>query len=198
MRKLVVVLGVLVLLPGLALAQSYYVDYFANNAGPVTGAPDQSIRIINVGTLGTPLTSPAGDICADIYVFDNNQEMVACCAEQITPNELDSASVGFQLTNSPLTSVVPPAGVIKVVTTPTFSAPCDPTAFPAGAERNAGEAMVFASHLQVTGGATFVTETELLPSLLSDAEGAFLQVSCSFTRYLGSGKGICTSSVPGH
>lgn len=149
-------------------------------------------------TPGTPLTSPAGDICVDIYVFDNNQEMVACCAEQITPNELDSASVGSQLTNNPLTSVVPPAGVIKIVTTPTFSAPCDPTAFPTGAERNAGEAAAFATHLQVTRGATFVTETELLPSLLSDAEGAFLQTSCSFTRYLGSGKGVCTSSVPGH
>lgn len=50
MRKLLVVLGVLVLVPGLAPAQSYYVDYFSNNPGPVTGAPDQSIRIINVDT----------------------------------------------------------------------------------------------------------------------------------------------------
>jgi hypothetical protein len=124
MKKLLVGLGLLVLVPGSALGQiinggvvSYFVTYFANNSGPSTTGPDQSIRIINVGRAGTPLTVPVGDLCANIYVFDNNQEMVACCSEEVTPNELDSASVGNQLTNNPLTSVVPASGVIKVITT---------------------------------------------------------------------------------
>ena len=59
-------LGLLLLAPGLASAQTffgYYVGYYANNAGPVPGAPDQVVRIINTGTLGTPLTRSVGDIC---------------------------------------------------------------------------------------------------------------------------------------
>ena len=195
MRKLLVVLGVLALVPGLAFAQgTYYVDYYSNNAGPVPGAPDQTVRVINVGLGGTPLTSPTGDICANIYVFDNNQEMIACCAERITPNELDSASVGNQLTNNPVTSVVPWAGVIKIVLTPAGTT-CNATAALSGADADWGVA--FATHLQVTGDATFVTETELLPSNLSSYEAGFLPQACSFAKYLGSGKGTCTSSTPG-
>ena len=199
MKKLLVVLGLLALLPGAAFAQdpsTYFVDYFANNPGPVPGAADQVLRIINVGEGGTPLTSPVGDICANIYVFNNDQELIACCAERITPNELDSASVGNQLTNNPVTSVVPTAGVIKVVTTLAGTGTCSPTSFSGAAD--ATQAVVFGTHLQVTGGATFVTETEKLSSPLSAGEGAFLTESCSFALYLGSGKGTCTSSVPGH
>jgi hypothetical protein len=201
MKKLLVVLGLLVLVQGAALAQGpaapgYYVDYFSNNPGPVPGAPDQVVRIINTGVLGTPLTSPVGDICADIYVFNNDQEMIACCAERITPNELDSASVGTQLTSNPLTSVVPPAGVIKIALTPA-TAGCNPTTDNLAASSTVLGA-VFGTHLQVTGGATSVTETDKLGYPLSTAEAGFLQQACSFALYLGSGKGTCTSSVPGH
>ena len=196
MKKLLVVLGILALVPGLAFAQvTYYVDYYSHNAGPVPGAPDQTVRIINVGLGGTPLTSPVGDICANIYVFDNNQEMIACCAQRITPNELDSASVGNQLTNNPVTSVVPWAGVIKIVLTPAGSTTCNASSFPDGASASLGVA--FATHLQVTGGATFVTETGLSPANLSSYEAGFLPQACSFAKYLGSGKGTCTSSTPG-
>jgi hypothetical protein len=199
MKKLLVCLGLLLLVPGLALAQAdpfgYYVGYFANNPGPAAGAADQVVRIINTGTLGTPLTSPAfGDICADIYVFDNNQEMIACCAERITPDELDSAAVGAQLTANPLTSVVPAAGVFKILTTVVPAGGCNPTAV----ALPLADASVFSTHLQVTGGRTFVTETFDIGSPLSVAEFTFLQQACSFTLYLGSGKGTCSSSVPGH
>jgi hypothetical protein len=183
---------------------TYLVDYFSNNAGPVPGAPDQLIRLVNVGLGGTPLTSPQGDICADIYVFDNNQEMISCCSCRLTPNELGTASIGTQLTNNPVTSVVPPAGVIKIVASSTPKSGCDPTlgafddatiAAPSGGppEFVAG----FATHLQVTGGATSVTETNIPVAALSSAERQFLPLSCAFAQYLGSGKGTCKCSVPG-
>jgi hypothetical protein len=115
MKRLLVVVGLLLLVSTLpALAQgSYYADYFSNNINPL--AADQVIRAINVGITGTPLTSIGqglggnpgqGDICENIYVFDNNQEMVACCACRLTPNELSSAAVGAQLTNHALTGTV--------------------------------------------------------------------------------------------
>jgi hypothetical protein len=197
MKKLLVLLGILALVPGAALAQgTYYVDYFANNAGPVPGAPDQIIRIVNVGTLGTPLTSPTGDICANIYVFNNDQEMIACCTQRITPNELDSASVGTQLTFNPLTSVVPSAGVVKIALVPPPAGGCNPTVSTTTPDATLG--VVFGTHLQTEPSGTFVTETEKIASPLSAAEEGFLQSACSFTLFLGSGKGTCTSSVPGH
>ena len=75
MKKLLVVLGVLVLMSSAAFAQgTYFVDYYANN---VDKGFDQIIRVVNTGLNGTPLTSPVGDICANYYVFDNQQEMAA-------------------------------------------------------------------------------------------------------------------------
>ena len=71
MKKLLVVLGVLVLMSSAAFAQgTYFVDYYANNTGP-NGTFDQWIRVVNVGLNGTPMTSPVGDICANYYVFDD-------------------------------------------------------------------------------------------------------------------------------
>jgi len=197
MKKLLVVLGLLVLVPSLALAQgTYYVDYFSNNAGP-TGAFDQIIRIINVGTLGTPLTAPVcpatGCICANIYVFTADQEMVACCAEALTPNELDSAYVGRQLTFNTLTTAIPPSGVVKVVLTPEPTGGCNPVSPLTGADATLGA--VWGTHLQFTGGFVFVTETEKQTHTLSAGEAGFLPQACSFALYLGSGRGTCTSIV---
>lgn len=209
MRKVGVGLGLLLLVPGLALAQDrygevhrtptghqgYFLDYYCNNPAPA-GAADQIVHIMNVGTNGTPLTSPVGDICANIYVFDNNQEMVSCCAQRITPNELGSASLG-QLTSNTLAWVIPPAGVIKIATTIAGTGACDPrTADLTTASTT--YAVVFGTHLQVASGRTFVTETETLSSPLSTAEAGFLTQACLFVHYLGSGRGVCTSSFPGH
>jgi hypothetical protein len=195
MKKLLVVLGVLVLMSGAAFAQgTYFVDYYSNNTAGAAGAPDQVIRIVNVGVGGTPI-SGSGDICANVYVFDNTQEMITCCACRITPDEYASAFVGAQLVNAniTLTPVVPAFGVIKIATTPAGS--CSPTAPLTGASTDL--AQVFGTHLQVTGGATFVTEAEKRSSPLSAAEASFLPQACSFVRYLGSGFGVCSCGTPG-
>ncbi len=210
MKKLLAILGILALVPCLALAQgSYYVDYYSNNfaAGQETlqiGGVDQIIRIINVGTLGTPLTVPSGDICANVYVFDANQELLACCAAELTPNELASAEVHRQLTNNTVTQVVPPSGVIKVVLAQVPGGGCTPTTI--GATPDAGLGVVFGTHLQreyltLPGGsgsnALFVTETQKIPSTLSSQEQGFLQLGCSFALYIGSGQGTCRITTGG-
>jgi hypothetical protein len=210
MKKVVLILALIAMAALPLMAQDliytpYLVDYYTQNSGPVPGAPDQVIRLINTGEYGTPLTSPRGDICANIYVFDNAQEMISCCACRLTPNELASASVGTQLTNNPVTAVVPAAGVIKIVSTLADSS-CDPTApFQSEAPGLVG----FATHLQNTGGVTTVTET-LIPHailggdtiglgspVISGSEAEFLPTACTFALYLGSGKGTCSCSVPG-
>jgi len=194
MKKMFVVLGLLVLMSGLALAQavpppSYFVDYYANNASPFTA--DQIVRVINAGEFGSPISVPTGDICANFYVHDPNQEMIACCAAKLTPNELASAYVGKQLTFNPInTGYLPTSGVIKVTLTQDNSgASCDPRTPSGTPDATLGE--VFATHLQVTNGATYVTETELLSSALGTAEGGYLTQTCFFVQLLGSGTGVC-------
>ncbi len=215
MKKLLVVVGLVLLASAVTFAQttdyfqgyktSYFVDYYSNNSGPVPSAPDQVVRLINVGLGGTPLTSPYGDICANIYVFDNNQELISCCACRLTPNELATASVGTQLTNNPVTSVVPAAGVIKIAVTNAggkdrdgyswSNQTCDPTNHLWGADTD--YAVAFGTHLQASGGATSVTETNIPSAQLSEDERDFLPTACTFAQYLGSGKGTCSCSVPG-
>jgi len=168
-KTLLIILGILVLVPCMALAQgSYYVDYYSNN---VDYHYDQVIRIINVGTLGTPLTSPSGDICANVYVFDANQEML----------------VNSHVT---VTGVVPPSGVIKVVLAQPPGTNCNPTTI--GATPDAGLGAVFGTHLQLEHNSIFVTETQKQASTLSSQEQSFLQQACSFALYLGSGYGNCS------
>ena len=193
MKRLSLILGVLALLPSLALAQgTYFVDYYSNNN---SATYDQAIRIINVGTLGTPLTSPVGDICANVYVFDANQEMLACCAARLTPNELATAFVHSQLTNNTVTTVIPPSGVVKVVLAQPPGSSCTPTTI--GATPDAGLGVVFGTHLQREGNNLWVTETQKPASTLSSQEQGFLQLACSFVRYIGSGQGTCRISAPG-
>jgi hypothetical protein len=196
MKKLLVVL-VLVLVPGLAFAQvngtgTYFVDYYANNGG-VAGASDAVVRIINVGTQGSPLDAPTGNICANVYVFDADQEMIACCAAYLTPNEMDAAWVGRHLTYNPLNGFVPQSGVIKIVLTPnngSFS--CNATRTFTGADASLGK--VWATHIQQPPAANFlyITETESRASTLGTNEASFLPQTCSFVRYLGSNlTGFC-------
>ena len=216
MKKLLVVLGLLLLVSALpVLAQdTYYVDYYSNNINPLTA--DQVIRAINVGELGTPLTSlgqgaapGTGDICQNVYVFDNNQEMIACCACRLTPNELSSAFVGSQLTNHALTGTAPVAGVVKIAFT-LPNAANGPTGCRAETADRAGVvappgaqaswAAVFGTHLQAEppspATTLFVTEANKLPQILGGAEAAFLPNACSFVRYLGSGApGTCSCTA---
>jgi hypothetical protein len=153
-----------------------------------------NVRLVNFGTNGTPLTSPVGDVCANIYVFDANQEMAECCSCKITPNGLLTLDVLRNLTTNPVTSVVPPSGDIKIVST-IAGASCTPLTYNGGLT----DSLVGSgSHLQLFGAslASFVTETKIPAAQLSALEQGFLTQACQFARYLGSGKGICTCSTP--
>jgi len=172
------------------------IGYFSNNPGP-GGAADQQIRLVNFGAAGTPLTSPVGDVCANVYVFDANQEMVACCSCRVTPNGLLTLSIANGLTNNPVTSVVPVNGDVKIVSTAAQgSSACTPLSWNGGfLDSSVG----FSTHLQVSGGTasgTYITETALatptLGVITQGPEGPFLLQACQFARYLGSNKGICS------
>lgn len=198
MKKILVLVSLVVMaaLPSLAqgpVTGPYLVDYFSN-----TNAINQSLRLVNFGAAGTPLTSPVGDVCANIYVFDANQEMIACCSCRITPNGELTLSVNNDLISNPVTSVVPINGDIKLVSTAAAgSATCTPLTFNGGL---LDSTVAFGTHGQTiqvnTGGgiglALFVSETNVPPAALSSVEQSFLTQGCQFAAYLGSGKGICS------
>src|SRR3982074_3891781 len=96
-----------------AVAQDnvFAVSYFSN--AHTRGAPEAVLRLVNDGTLSD--SSPAGDLCASVYVFDSAEELNECCSCRITPNGIISLSVNTNLTNNTLTGRSLTRGIVKVV-----------------------------------------------------------------------------------
>jgi len=171
---------------------AYQVNYFSNNlpdAAAETAGNTAFLRIINTGQNGSPISQNQGTVCASVYVFDNNQEMLACCSCPITANGLLTLDIGDQLVENTLTSVEPLTGVIKIVADARTS--CDATSIVSPIN---GALRSFGVHLQALApdGASMPTETESQTAPLTNTEQAFLGQACSFVLYLGSGKGTCS------
>ncbi len=175
----------------------YHLNYFSN-AFIATGENevyDQTVRIINTGQIGSPI-DPAtnfGTVCANIYVFDTNQEMISCCSCPITANGLLQLSVNNNLVSNTLTAVTPTSGVIKIVA----DLACN--AFSIGQPVGSG-LRAFGTHLPTAGFGTpavtnIFTETEFQTAPLQDPEAGFLGNACSFVQYLGSGRGTCSCGL---
>jgi hypothetical protein len=153
-------------------ADTLKVDYFSN--ANTSGAPDATVHIINPGTT-------FGTICADIYVFDDHQEMSECCSCSLSPDSIRTLSVNTDLTNNPLTGHILSHGAIKIA-----SSLCgDPAMLkPVPAIR------AWATHIQNS--KFTITEGESQDATLSDGEGAALDRECAAIELDGSGSGICT------
>jgi uncharacterized protein YjdB len=157
------------------------VTYFDN--AHVSGlAADASVRLSNPGMTG-------GDLCAMVYVFDQNQEMNECCGCVLTPNGLRTLSVNTDLTSNPLTGVTLQTGVIEVAPADLAS---NPTCNPASITPK-GLLSTWATHVQNFPGNAFVeTEDSFQRTPLTDAALTTLQSDCSFVGILGSGHGVCS------
>jgi hypothetical protein len=187
LRTLIVALaitGIFAIGASVASAQTdvYKLNYFANNAGV---APDATVRIDNPG-----LTY--GNLCAMIYVFDNDQQMTECCGCVETHNGLRTISVRKNLTANPLTGVISNNGVVKIVSAAVNNSPCDPTANVSPK----ANLRAWATHIQNPVGTAYpITETEFSDSTLGATELANLQAQCAFIGILGSGHGLCTCGL---
>jgi len=120
------------LLPG-----AYQVSYFDVSSsftksqqgyggpGHSGGDGDALVHIIDVGNYETLVpgdASPAsattfepGSLCANIYVFDDDQEMQECCSCPLTADSVQTFSVINNLTSNPQFSSPLGVGVIKIV-----------------------------------------------------------------------------------
>jgi hypothetical protein len=161
-------------------ADVYAVDYFAN--ANTVGAPDATVRIVHPGVL-------AGNLCADIYVFDTNEELSECCSCTVTPDGILTLSVNSDLTSNPLTGVVLTAGVIKIVSGATSGGLCPLPTAPIPTP----DLRTWSTHIQ--NGAFTITENASQPAPLSIAEGKALAAQCSDIKGAGSGHGVCANSA---
>ena len=174
------VAGLIAIGASVASAQDVYkLNYFANNWG---AAPDATVRIDNPG-----LTY--GNLCAMVYVFDNDQQLTECCGCVETHNGLRTLSVRRDLTSNPLTGVVSTNGMIKIVSAAVNNSPCDPSANVSPK----ANLRAWVTHIQNPVGVAYpITETEFSDSTLGATELANLQAQCAFIGILGSGHGICS------
>ena len=172
------------LLATAAFAQSdvYQVRYAANLA-----AGQSVINLTNAGTLNG--VEPAGNICANVYVFAEDQQLISCCSCVLTPNHLETLSVQSDLISNTLTPGVPTGVTIGLVAS-AAAAGCNPSNVTALAPglRAWGTTLHAAP-----GGGFFGTETEFSFATLSASELAKMTSLCGFIQSNGSGFGICNS-----
>jgi Bacterial Ig-like domain (group 2) len=154
------------------------IGYFTH---PTTGS-DGTIRVTNPGVTGQ-------DLCAMVYVFDQDQQMAECCGCIISPNGLRTFSLSKDFIGNPLTGASPTAGSVMIVTADYGSNPsCN-----AASISPSGLAIAWATHLQSTTAGQFaITEEPLSFTPLVSTLSSALQAQCSFIQQLGGGQGICS------
>ena len=181
---LMLLVALAVMLGGTALAQdnsAYFVTYYSN--ANTANAPDATVRVVNDGDTGA-------NLYAEIYVFDDSEELTECCSCLVTPDGLLSESVNKNLTANPLTGVKPTRGFIEILSSPDDN-PFD-LETPNENEPTAG-LRAWATHVQKLTSGFAVTETLLADANhhFGDQEGLLGQL-CYFDKLLSGQPCTCT------
>jgi hypothetical protein len=172
-------------------ADAFQVRYASNLA-----VGDSVINITNAGTQNTA-AGALTNICANVYTFSPDEQLVSCCSCTITPNALQALSVNSDLISNTLTPAHPTSVVVKIAYT--FGVACNPSVVATGAQMaTGGQAWGTTLHaLPVTPGTpatTYaLTETPFENKGLSAGEQARITSFCGFIQSNGSGFGICRS-----
>ena len=147
-----------------------------------TSGVDSIIRITNPGMTGK-------DLCAMVYVFDQDQQMSECCGCLVSQDGLLTLSLNKNLLNNPLTGVPSKSGTVMLVSADYASnLSCN-----ASVTTPAGTVIAWATHLpQSQSGQMSSAEVPFSNSVLSNTLSSALQAQCSFVQQLGSGQGICS------
>jgi len=212
LRALFGLLAVTLLISAVAYAQedtvsteresdSYSVAYFTHNTD---GTPQGVVHIVNNGSLGgfglTGSDIGKGDLCANIYVFRDDQELVECCSCKVSPNGEIGIGVTNWLTQDPGDGSPVSQGVIKIVSShgggrhgaglpeppdvdvsDNSANPCDPTTnWYARGELEAWISHVRPNTIAATTPTYFASEVSFSTARLSRSEQEKLQQRCFF------------------
>ena len=170
--------------------ETFQTRYFAN-----LSVGDGAVNMTNIGTLGG--LDPGGDICANVYVFAQDQQLAACCACQLTPNHLVTLSVQKDLLSNLLTPGVPSAITVAVVSTAQTTGTCNASTITSNQLTPGLRAWGTTLHALPGGSGYTVSEAEFSPGLLSQSELTKITQYCGFIQAIGSGYGICNSCKNG-
>jgi hypothetical protein len=161
----------------------FALSYFSN--AHTRGAPEGVLRLVNDGTVSD--ASPAGDLCASVYVFDSVEQMNECCSCRITPNGILSLSINTNLTSNTLTGKTPARGIVKVVSSSLSAGSCTANVVaPQAGIRG------WITHVQRANMGFSITEEELTDSTYGSIESADLAEDCTVLTELADNQGICT------
>jgi hypothetical protein len=180
---------------------TYLVAFF--DVSEDTGAGDNVLRLVNP-------TRANGNLCAMIYVFDDDEELGECCGCPLSPNKLLPLSVEYNLTsNWEIAGFDTDSGVVKIVSAvpnnPTAAClpsrgcygGCDPTiAYTPTPNLNGWithTQMIYGQLDEVSGKPIFdLSEVSLTDNGATDAvEGSYLITQCASNISNGSGYGSC-------
>lgn len=170
---------------------------------------DSYVNITNDGANGASLSNPTvGSICANVYAFSPDQQMVSCCSCLITPNGLVTLSALQDLINNTLTPAKPNSIVVKLLSTLPVAGTCNPAAVGTAAIVSGMLAWGTTAHalkeIKVSKGTTTIqtkgyqiTESPFSPATLSAGELSKIATTCTNIQLMGSGFGICGSCTVG-
>jgi hypothetical protein len=158
---------------------------------------DSVVNLTSTGINGGQ--DPAGDICANVYVFAADQQLIECCTCALTPNHLMTLSGKTDLIANNLTPGVANGITVALLVT------ANPTGSPAACDASAVTAANLTVGLRAYGttihalptGSYGVTETPFSPVPLSASELMKMDQFCGFIKANGSNFGICGSCKPG-
>jgi hypothetical protein len=152
---------------------------------------DSVINITNAGTNNTA-NGALTNICANVYTFSPDEQLISCCSCTVTPNALISLSANSDLVSNTLTPAHPTSIVVKLAFT--AGTACNASNVPVANLVGGGRAWGTTLHAAPTTPVSYqVTETEFSQAGLSAGELARITSFCGFIQANGSGFGICRS-----
>jgi hypothetical protein len=173
-------LAILVLAAG-AMAQNqdgiYQLGYATN-----LSAGDSTVNLSNSGA-----GAGDGDMCANVYVFAEDQQLIACCSCFLSPNHLETLSVRNDLINNTLTPGMPTGVTIALLGS---SSTCN-AALVTAANLNPGVVAWGTTVHAQPGGGYATSEYEFKNVTLTTGELLKMTSYCAFIQADGSGHGIC-------
>jgi hypothetical protein len=182
-----------------AFAQAVDTPYQAHYASNLA-VGDSVVNISNSGANGASLNSgttasTTGALCANVYAFSPDEQMVSCCSCPVTPNGLVSLSVKNDLVSNTLTPAVPTAVVVKLLATAPVGGSCNNSAAAVTTATLVPGMLAWGTtlHATPTTGVYAVTESAFSPATLSAGELSRLGQLCNFIIANGSGFGVCRS-----
>jgi hypothetical protein len=157
---------------------------FTNSGAMTTSTCDSD------GTSCSDLAGPgtSENLCINLYTFDPQEELIACCTCNVTPNGLVSLSVIKSLISNPLTPAIPTSVVVKAVAS---TGVCNASQVGPLAHGLVAWGTTLHQNTSTAAKSYSVTETPFAQAALSASELAHITSFCGFIQADGSNFGIC-------